>query len=426
MKLIYRITLRLSLITALLLAVWSAFFYFTIMREINDETDDALSDYAEKLIICSLAGRTMPVPGDGTNNTYSIQAVSDEYAEQHPRIAYSDADVYIPGKDETEPARILKIIFRGSGGGFWELTVATPTIEKDDLLTAIAFWIAALYLLLLLTVVGTTVWIFHRSMRPLYALLEWLDAYEVSKPVPPLSAQSGVTEFDRLSDAALRAAKRSEKLYQQQQQFLGNASHEMQTPLAICRGRLEWLVDRTELSEEQLGEIFRAQRAIDRIVKLNRTLLLLSRLDCGQLPESEEIDMSALVQEQASIFEEIYAHKEIRWQIVRQQPLTVTMNRSLAETLVGNLLKNAWVHSSQGGNISIGIESDSLTVSNDGSEPLDSERIFERFYQGQSREGSSGLGLSLVEAVCRSYDFSVSYRFENHKHAFTIQFSPHI
>ena len=51
MKLIYRITLRLSLITALLLAVWSAFFYFTIMREINDETDDALSDYAEKLII---------------------------------------------------------------------------------------------------------------------------------------------------------------------------------------------------------------------------------------------------------------------------------------------------------------------------------------------------------------------------------------
>lgn len=58
MKLIYRILLRLSLALLAVLTVWTVFFYFTMIDEINDEVDDALEDYSETIIIRSLAGKS--------------------------------------------------------------------------------------------------------------------------------------------------------------------------------------------------------------------------------------------------------------------------------------------------------------------------------------------------------------------------------
>ena len=61
-----------------------------------------------------------------------------------------------------------------------------------------------------------------------------------------------------------------------------------------------------------------------------------------------------------------------------------------------------------------------LTVSNDGTKPLDAARIFDRFYQGEKKEGSTGLGLALVKAVCRYYHLHLEYRFDDSRHYFSI------
>ena len=97
-----------------------------------------------------------------------------------------------------------------------------------------------------------------------------------------------VIEFRRLNEAANRYAERAESLFERQKQFIGNASHEMQTPLAICRNRLEMLVDDgSALTEAQLGEILKVQGTLDYLVRLNRSLLLLSKIENGQLNEQE-------------------------------------------------------------------------------------------------------------------------------------------
>ena len=89
---------------------------------------------------------------------------------------------------------------------------------------------------------------------------------------PPLAVETSVTEFRRLNDAARRYAERAEETFERQKQFIGNASHEMQTPLAVCRNRLEMLVDDAPtLTEEQLGEIAKVQRTLDYLVRLNRS-----------------------------------------------------------------------------------------------------------------------------------------------------------
>lgn len=424
MKLVYRIVLHMSWALSLLLAAWAVLFYFTLIDEINDEVDDSLENYAEVLVRRSLAGRELPQAFSGSNNGYFLHDVSAEYAGSRRHMVYSDEEIFIPEKDEEEPARVLRMIFRDGEGNYKELTVMTPTIEKDDLQEAILRWIVCLYLFLLLTILLINVLVLHRTLRPLYALLRWLDGYIVGGKNAPLANDTNITEFRRLNEAASRYAERAESLFERQKQFIGNASHEMQTPLAVCRNRLEMLVDDgSALSEAQLGEILKVQRTLDYLVRLNRSLLLLSKIENGQFPEAEQVDLNALVRRTAEDMGEIYAGRGMRFVLHEEQRLAALMNPSLAASLVTNLLKNAFVHGDAGGEVAVTVAARELRVCNAGAQgPLDAEHIFERFYQGAKKEGSTGLGLSIVDAVCRLYGLRIGYAYINRCHCFTVHF----
>lgn len=424
MRLVYRIVLHMSWALSLLLAAWAVLFYFTLIDEINDEVDDSLENYAEVLVRRSLAGRELPQAFSGSNNGYFLHDVSAEYAGSRRHMVYSDEEIFIPEKDEEEPARVLRMIFRDGEGNYKELTVMTPTIEKDDLQEAILRWIVCLYLFLLLTILLINVLVLHRTLRPLYTLLRWLDGYIVGGRNAPLANDTNITEFRRLNEAASRYAERAESLFERQKQFIGNASHEMQTPLAVCRNRLEMLVDDgSALSEAQLGEILKVQRTLDYLVRLNRSLLLLSKIENGQFPEAEQVDLNALVRRTAEDMGEIYAGRGMRFVLHEEQRLAALMNPSLAASLVTNLLKNAFVHGDAGGEVIVTVAAHELRVCNAGAQgPLDAEHIFERFYQGAKKEGSTGLGLSIVDAVCRLYGLRIGYAYINRCHCFTVHF----
>lgn len=424
MKLVYRILLHLSWALSLLLAAWAVLFYFTLIDEINDEVDDALEARAEVIVKRVLAGRELPVPVDEGNNGYFLHEVSPQYAAAQHHERYSDEEIFIPERDDKEPARVLRKVFRDGAGQWRELTVMTPTIEKDDLRESILRWMVCLYLFLLLMILLVTVIVLYRTMRPLYALLRWLDGYTVGARNAPLAVETSVTEFRKLNDAARRYAERAESSFERQKQFIGNASHEMQTPLAVCRNRLEMLVDDAHaLTGEQLGEIAKVQRTLDYLVRLNRSLLLLSKIDNGQFPEAEEVDINALVRRTAEDMEEIYAYRGMRFTLTDEGPLTVRMNPSLAGSVVANLVKNAFVHGDAGGEIAVTVAPRRLTVANSGAGgPLDAGHIFDRFYQGAKKEGSTGLGLAVVDAVCRLYGLKVAYSYINGRHCFTVKF----
>lgn len=383
--------------------------------------DDALEDYSELIVIRMLSGELLPRMNEGSNNSYTIAPVDENYAAAHPSIDYYDAEVYIPEKEETEPARFLVTIFQDGNGQFYELKVATPTFEKDELLETILWWVVWLYLLLLITVVGTTMWIFHNSMRPLYALLHWLDGYVPGHKTVPVPNNTSITEFRRLNTAAQQAVDRSEELLEQQKQFIGNASHELQTPLAVLGGRMEYMLDHAGLDEQTMGEVIQMQRTLGHIVRLNKTLLLLAKIDNGQFPENTDVDISAMIREQKELYDDIYEERDIRCDMHLTGSFLVRMNESLASVLVSNLIRNAYVHSEAGARIDIRIEGRTLTVSNDGVTPLDGKHIFERFYQGSKREGSTGLGLALVKAVADSYGLCVGYRFGEEQHIFSVE-----
>lgn len=423
MKLIYRIISRLSLALLGLMAVWAVAFYFIMVEEINDETDDSLEDYAYHLITRTLAGEDMPSVNNGTNNTYHLAEVSPEYAAVNPALRYADETVYMRSLGESEPARVLKTIFRDSEDRIFELTVAIPTFEKEDLQERILWWILILYAVLLGAVIAVNAAIIRRSFRPLYALMKWLDEVRFGEAVKPLSIETNITEFSRLNEAMMRSMHRGHEMFEEQRLFTGNASHELQTPIAVCRARLEMLAGDPLLGEAQVEQIASVLGTLDRLAGLNKTLLLLARIDNKGFTDCGDIDVDGLVQKLTEDYSEIYEHKGLAINVREEAIPKIRMSETLASVLWGNLLKNAFVHTPQGGAIEVAITLRGVAVSNDAKGgALDPELIFRRFWRDGTNESSAGLGLALVESICRLYGFRISYNFATGRHIFTVNF----
>ena len=418
MKLIYKVTIRLALVILPVLLLWATVFYFAMVNEVNDETDDSLEDYAEMIARRVITGEELPKPGDGSNNTYAIELLpaTENYRDSKE---YEDCEVYLPKKGETEPARVLTMIFHDNDGMPYRLVVSTPTFEREDVIEAILIHIVILYTVLVCTILIVTILVFKFSMEPLYSLLKWLDGYRPGNGTEGFPDEDSVLEFRKLTSAARETIERAENHLERQKQFIGNASHELQTPLAVLGNRIEWMMDSTTLTEEQFAELSKMRQSIHRLTRLNRTLLLLSKIDSGHFLDRSPVDIVAIIENELEVYKEIYADKDIRCSVKMPRYFVVEMDEMLATTMVSNLLKNAFVHSHSGGTVEIVISHGVLSVSNNGDEALDESRLFDRFYTS-GKSGSTGLGLALVKSISDYYDFALNYGFRDGIHCFSV------
>ena len=422
MKLFYRVLIHLLAGIFVVLSAWAFVFYWGMIEEVNDEVDDSLEDYSELIIMRSLAGKDLPSNDNGSNNQYFLREVDAAYALSKESICYRDSMVYIDEKNESEPARILTTLFRDKDNRFYELSVYTPSIEKRDLKESIFYLLIGLFVILLVIILLINIWVFHRSMKPFYQLLEWLEHYRLGKNNEKLCIETHTTEFRKLNEAVSRYVAHSEEVFEKQKQFIGNASHELQTPLAICQNRLEMLLEDETLGEQQMSEIMKTYQTLEYLSKLNKSLLLLSKIDNHQFSEEKEVCLNEVLHRYMDDYQEVYAYRDITLTVEEEGELYWNMNETLAVVLITNLLKNAFVHNINKGNIRIVVSSSGIRFGNTAScSALDASRVFDRFYQGsKKKEGSTGLGLAIVDAVCRHSSLKIRYRFEEDMHWFEV------
>lgn len=345
--------------------------------------------------------------------------ISEEYANTYPHTTYRDEMVYIDEKLEYEPARILVTIFK-TDNGYKELVVYTPTIDKLDMQRTVLGWTIALYIGIFLTFLFLNVWVFRRNMKPLYVLLSWFNKYKIGNAYVPLENKSGIIEFKKLYHAVTMSVERNERLYEQQKFFIGNASHEMQTPLAVCLTRLEMLMEDDNLTEKQMEEIAKTHKTLENITRMNKSLLLLCRIENGQYTDIKKVRVNSLLEQYVETYGEVYGYMNINVSYSSVTDFMVEMNESLSVIMVTNLLKNAFVHNVSGGNIEVNVSEKGFSVASTGNVPLDSSRIFTRFYRGCKKEGSTGLGLALVDTICKTAGLKISYVFDGRMHIFTV------
>ena len=421
MKLVYKITLTLILPLVLTLGLWGWFSYRTMSRKIHADTDLILKDYSNNIIMRLLSGRELPERFNGAYNTYYLEYVSPEYARENPPVVYGEAEAFLQSQEDFASSRIRSQIFEDADGNYRKLTVSLPTFEQDVLIEHILWWTILLFVVLLLAIMVIGIILLNYNMKPLYRLLEWIDNYEPGSPASEVPSDTDIIEFRKLSSAVEDAVARFEKQYEERKMFIGNASHELQTPLAVCSNRIEMLLDRPDLQPEVAEELVKLHRSLSGLIKLNKTLLLLSKIENGQFQQSMRMDMNAVLKSSVQMNAEIYEHKGISVEMVEDGVFVHMMDEQMASILAGNLIRNAFRYTQDGGAIVIRMTGDGFSVSNTGIAPLDKDKVFHKFYQpAGKREGSTGLGLTLVRCVCVNNGLQASYDYADGRHIFGV------
>ena len=207
-------------------------------------------------------------------------------------------------------------------------------------------------------------------------------------------------------------------------EYIENASHEIQTPLAIINSKMELLLQSGDMKEKQYKTVADAYEASNRLSRLNKTLILLAKIENRQFPESEPVNPAIMINHQLESLEDLIYAKKIK--VVKQveEQVTVLMNPYLAEILLVNLIKNALRHNIPGGDLKIELTGNSLVIANSGPAlTLDPDMLFKRFHTSSSSPESLGLGLSIVQKICTMYGFKVSYSYQNNMHVMLVVFN---
>jgi signal transduction histidine kinase len=320
-----------------------------------------------------------------------------------------------------EPYRVLvsSILFQNKP---YRLVARISLLESEDLIKAIATTQLAVLLVLISGLFIVNWWISRRIWQPFYRTLEELKKFEIDKRPDPQLQPSTIKEFEDLNGVITQLTERVHQIYLNQKEFTENAAHELQTPLTIFQTKLELLIQ-TDLSASQ-GQI--AESLIEaslRMVKLNKALLLLSKIDNRQFPEIEVTSISDITSKLISRYEPEATAKHICIGTSIANNFPVAFNITLIDVLFSNLISNAIRHSAPHSKITIMIGGNLWQIQNEGHPmTISPKRLFERFQKSVTSSSGMGLGLAIVKKICDTSGLDLDYRFEENSHRFSVKF----
>jgi len=424
MKLLNQAIKYLSVSILAIVTVWAAIFYFSMLNEIKSSIDEGLENYKRIIIQNAEMDSTILTKNYFDESFFTIRKIEKEQALSF-KDQYLDTFLYMQDADdkapESEPVRMLITTFY-LNEQYYELKVANSMVEEDDLMKELLNDIIWLYLSLIISIIFINNIVLKKLWKPFYNLLEQLKKFRLGKDSNLPKIETKTKEFTDLQDAVNTLLQHTIKTYDQQKQFIGNASHELQTPLAIVTNKLELLIEDENLQNTQAEYIAEVMNIINRLVRLNKSLLLLSKIDNKQFLENKTVSINKIVQKQISDLEELWSFKKVNISFKQTAELSVEMDSSLADVIVTNLLKNAISYNISNGQISVEISERTLKISNTSQVPkLDQNLIFNRFYKPNHDSKGTGLGLAIVKAISDLYGFKVSYAYNN-IHTFEIAF----
>jgi signal transduction histidine kinase len=416
MKLLARYNRVNVMATIVVLLLSGLCYYFAIRYVLLNQLDDDLKVEEQEIIDYVKTNGNLP-----NASSYKDQQVSFLQNEGQPvkRLFRSSTEF---NKDEKEDITSRQIVFPiAVAGKNFTVVISKSEEETEDLIQLILLLTLSLVVFLLVILFIINRFLLNKLWRPFNTTLGELKQFNLSNNKKLVLEATTTNEFSDLNEAVKIMSNRVIQDYHTLKVFTENASHEMQTPLAIINSKLDVLIQDETISEFQMRQLQGIYDALDRLSNLNQSLLLLTKIENNQFTETENIQLDELLKGKLLQFDELIESKKLH--IVSDlQETHIQSNRQLTDILISNLLGNAIRYNQQEGQLSIILNPELLQVSNTA---LDHEKVFQRFYRhAGTRQDGNGLGLSIVKQICDMAGYFLTYEYKSGQHQFCIHFNP--
>lgn len=412
---------RVNIVASILaLLLGSIGYYFVIRSVLLHQLDDTLKiEEAEILNFVKTRDR-LPEPANYRDQKIEFLPAQEPVPRKFINTTRQDQHHH---KDRFYRELLFPVT---AGGQLYTASVSMSEEEAEDLLKWIMLVTAAMILLLLGTLFLANRLLLRRIWQPFYNTLESIRQFNLSSRMPLPARDSGIEEFRSLDSAVAQMTGKILNDYEMLKNFTDNASHEMQTPLAIINSKLDLLIQDQDLGEQHLRQLQAMYDAVGRLSKLNQSLLLLTKIENNQFVHTDPVALPALIDKKLGQFEDLIKtrHLTVRTDDLLPPDGSFRMNAYLADILLNNLLINAIRHNQDKGQLEIRWQKDALLISNTGPElSFDPATIFDRFTKSSHSEGT-GLGLAIVKQICDNYGLPLSYTCNNNWHTFRVGLPP--
>jgi two-component system, OmpR family, sensor kinase len=338
----------------------------------------------------------------------------------------------------TNEYRLLVTSFYTIDGMHYRVTTYSFIPSFYQLLPGVVNSFQWILLVLLVLVVISAGLISKYILAPFKRTVKVIQSFDLKQKETIRLPATRTSEFRELNTFLTKMTEKAREDYQSLKEFTENASHELQTPTAIIRGKLDLLME-SDIRDEQAILIAEMQNALERLSRIHSSLTLLTKLENQEYDLSASVNMSSLVRSVLTAFEELIEMKSLRLLAEIGENVYVSSNPALADLLLMNLVSNAIRHNSaptgwgedgergevrERGWIVVNLTKEGFVISNSGREPqVPVAELFERFKKGNPGGDSIGIGLAIVRQICELGGFTVEYFFRDGVHMIAVGFT---
>jgi signal transduction histidine kinase len=406
---------KISIVSSIfVLLIAGAGYYFLLHYVLKDQLDETLRVEQEEIQDFVHTHHSLPPA-----TTYKDQRI--EFKKTDKAFPQSIRTLTLYNAEEKESELSRQLIFAVEVNGEYYIASVTKSQEDTEQLIALILLITlGLIILLSMLLFFANRFLVKRLWKPFQLILSSIKNFDLNAPSAIKTEKTVIHEFNELNENISMMTAKVVKDYLSLKHFIDHASHEMQTPLAVVNSKLDILIQDPALNEKNLQDLQSIYDAVDKMSKLSQSLLFLARIENNQFSEKQEVDIRVVAK---NIIHELDEWISERSLIVRNEinELRVNMNPQLANTLIINLVINAIKHSSRKESIQLSSGKNVFMISNPGTQLLDEDRIFDRFWKSEYSDGT-GLGLAIAKQICDHYGFLLQYEFKEGTHCFSVIF----
>ncbi|WP_264530549.1 sensor histidine kinase [Flavobacterium sp. N502540] len=417
-KLLQKTTSSFLTYAIIILVIAAPLFYFISQQLYIYETDEVLHFHKGAFIKESHKDFTQKDIDLWNKYNHEVMIVPDMGVKEDSIVGKM---LYDSIAKEKEPFRVLYAPVTINGKKY-TYNEKINLLEMEGMVFSIALIFLFIIIMLLIGIILISKATAAKIWSPFYNTLHQIENFEIDKNKPPHFLPTDIDEFDRLNKSLERLIEKNTAIYKNQREFVENAAHELQTPLALFQTKIDTLTQ-LNLDKEQSLLVSSLNLDVARLNRLNKNLLLLSKIDNENFIEKSTMVLTDYITKHLDFFTEQANTKNITISTEFASALTITGNPALTEVLINNLFLNAIRHNEQNGKIIIKVTEKELIFSNTGpATSLAIEKLFNRFYKNNPSSTGNGLGLAIIKKITELNHWEINYAFSNNRHSFTVKF----